>query len=116
MAFLSDILYEIGSAVNMADEQNIIATIRAMVNACYEESKKQHKLLEGKPKDQLADIAIFDRINLTFKLTVNKLNKEGKDFVKTNGYEEFVKILSPDLYEMVFGKQREELNRELKKK
>jgi hypothetical protein len=114
--FLSDELYEIGSSVNMENPCNIILTIQKMIEACDREWRKQQDLLKLKPKDLKADIAVFDRINLTWKLTVDKLIKEDKNFVKKDGYEYFIKSGYPDLYEIVFGNKREELNRELNKK
>ena len=113
--FFSDRLYEIGSSVKLFDEEDEIRVIKDMLNACFEESKKQQDFLKSKPKDIKADIAIFDRINLTFELTVDKLNKEGKDFVKIDGYKLFIQKGYPELYEFIFGNKREELNRELKK-
>lgn len=87
--FLDDELYQIGSKVN-ADYSNHIKIIREMIDCCFKRSSVDLKHCND---SQL--LPYFKRINTSWNIAVDKLNKGREPFVKKNGFITFL-LLSDD--------------------
>ena len=84
--FLDDELYQIGSKVN-ADYGNHLDVIKEMVDCCFKRSSTDLKHCND---SQL--LPYFKRINTSWNIAVDKLNKENKCFVKKDGFITFLSL------------------------
>lgn len=98
--FLDDELYQIGSKVK-ADYSNHLEIIKEMVWCCIDRSKT-----ELKECDDSQLLPVFKKINTSWNLAVDRLNKANKKFVTKDGFVKFLyfgeefKILHPILEKM----------------
>lgn len=94
--FLDEKLLEIGRSVDLNEDNfeqyksNVIDAIKQMLVACMDNIESN---ITEKSSFQ-AMSACFRRVNNTWKSCVDKLNSEGRDFVKETGFEDFVKSKS----------------------
>lgn len=99
--FLDDELYQIGYKVD-PDYKNDVAIIKEMVDCCLKRSSVDLKHCND---SQL--LPYFKRINTSWNIAVDKLNKENKHFVKKDGFITFLllcddfKILHPIISKII---------------
>ncbi len=85
--FLDDQLIEIGRNAKTDNEKGIFDAINKMSQVCFLNLTKNIK--ENTNNQNV--IAQFKRVNNTWKLAVDELEKEGINFVKREGFEIILK-------------------------
>ena len=83
--FLDDKLLQLGRNNELTDE-GIRECVGLMLNACFDNLQKN---INSKSPEQ-AIKASFKRVNNTWKMVANKLDSEGRGFVKETGFQIFV--------------------------
>jgi len=83
--FLDQKLYEIGKQVNLLSEESVENTIVDMFMACINDSKKHLNPDNGATDNDF--LPVFKRINTSWNMAVNRLNKEGIKFTVVDGYK-----------------------------
>lgn len=86
LIFLDDQLIEIGRNAELT-EKGIFNAVNKMSQACFLNLTKRI----GENTNNKAVIAQFKRVNNTWKIAVDKLEKEGVRFVKRDGFEIILK-------------------------
>jgi hypothetical protein len=85
--FLDEELLEIGRNADINTKEGVIEAIRKMLSLCF-------KNLSDNVGKNTTDIEIiktnFKRINNTWKMVSEKLELEGKGFIKLDGFKIFV--------------------------
>lgn len=90
--FLDDELYEIGKLVNLANSNHIVNTIDKMLKVCIKKLKENSKNIKLRTDESRE----FKRVDNSWRLAVRKLQKNGFDFVKVNGFSIFCLELYPE--------------------
>lgn len=86
--FLDDKLLQLGRNNDLTDE-GIKECVGLMINACFDNLRKN---ISRKSHEQ-AIRASFKRVNNTWKIVANKLESEGRGFIKEDGFKIFVESL-----------------------
>lgn len=95
---LSDTFQQIVDAVDINNEDSIRDACNKMVNAGFDNIRDESK---RNPADQNI-LAAFKRVNTVWNFTKNYADKNGKDFMKENGFKEF--IIHNDDFKILHGK------------
>ena len=90
--FLDDQLYEIGKQVDHNNLKSINKTISRMLNACIRRLKENSKNIKLSTDGSRE----FKRVDNSWRLAVRKLEENGFDFVKVNGFSIFCTLLYPE--------------------
>lgn len=83
--FLDDELLMLGRNVELTEE-NIKECVGKMINVCFNNLSKR---LEGNKTDQTIRTG-FKRVNKTWQMVADKLNTEGRGFMKIDGFKIYV--------------------------
>jgi hypothetical protein len=101
--FLDEKLYNAGLKIK-PDYSNDIEIIKNMLWICIDES--QTILTKGNYNDYEL-YPLFKRLNTSWNIAIDKLNKQGKHFVKKNGFIEYLllnedfKVLHPIIKKII---------------
>ena len=89
--FLDEQLYEIGTKVDINNNDSIDTTIKEMFQACLDNS---HLHLNPNNADDNDILPVFKRINASWNMAVKRLKKENKDFAIEDGFKKMMIRLS----------------------
>lgn len=91
--FLDEELYQIGKNTKLT-EKDVIKSVKEMIKLCFGNLSKNinNSLDEG------VILANFKRVNKTWEIVADKLEEDGKGFIKKDGFKLIVdsKGLLPD--------------------